>query len=353
MEDEQRYLVYQLERGDGGTPHLQGYVYYDTAKSLRSVKERFPRAHLEKARGSPADNRRYCTKSDTRVDGPWEFGQLPKQGKRSDFDSLMKVVDEMLSDGKYGDEIFDEVAGLFPHIAFKTPEAVRRCIQHRVRMQRKNAVKIAGPSALDQEPPSIKLFWGPTGVGKTRRAHTEAIESGECNMWVKPPGPWFDGLLPGSKTVLLDEMPDPGIEIKFLLRLLDRHPGVRVPVKGGFVEWGPRVIYMTSNIPVSDWYPEASRFHRDALRRRLAEFGTMVHMDGSEESLTQTQVSSPRIMAQPRSPDWEPSEESPPLMRDGYAVWQNGYKVPGSDAPGAQEEEWTEDEGPFACIGRQ
>lgn len=72
-----RYLVFGFETGKNGTPHIQGYVYSQEAKTISSLKRFLPRAHLEKANGTPKQNRDYCTK-----DGEYyEFGSLPEQGK--------------------------------------------------------------------------------------------------------------------------------------------------------------------------------------------------------------------------------------------------------------------------------
>jgi len=42
-----KYMVYGREIGECGTPHLQGYVHYRNAKSLKAAKNDLPRAHLE------------------------------------------------------------------------------------------------------------------------------------------------------------------------------------------------------------------------------------------------------------------------------------------------------------------
>jgi len=72
-----RYLVYGHEVGEGGTPHLQGYVYFDQQVAFSSVLGMLPEAHFEKARGTFQQNFTYCTK-----DGIWEEeGTRPVQGR--------------------------------------------------------------------------------------------------------------------------------------------------------------------------------------------------------------------------------------------------------------------------------
>lgn len=85
---ESRYHVYGREVGAEGTPHLQGYVYFDTVKSFKQVKTLLPTAHWEAAKGSAAQNRAYCTK-----DGDYtETGTLPNPGKRNDIETLRDAI---------------------------------------------------------------------------------------------------------------------------------------------------------------------------------------------------------------------------------------------------------------------
>lgn len=77
---EAEYMVCQIEKAPTtGQLHIQGYIWFQSARTLQSVKNKIKEwcgieAHLEKARGSPQQNKDYCTKEESRVDGPWEMG---------------------------------------------------------------------------------------------------------------------------------------------------------------------------------------------------------------------------------------------------------------------------------------
>lgn len=71
--------VFQLEKGEKGTVHMQGHLEFKNARSLKSMKKLLPRAHLEKCRNRKASIA-YCQKDDTRVGGPWSKN-LPKEPK--------------------------------------------------------------------------------------------------------------------------------------------------------------------------------------------------------------------------------------------------------------------------------
>lgn len=87
------YLVYGIERGENGTPHLQGYVRFKLRKTLAAVKRILDeRGHYERAKGDEKTNREYCTK-----DGNFkEFGTFDekagKQGHRSDLEDLTTEI---------------------------------------------------------------------------------------------------------------------------------------------------------------------------------------------------------------------------------------------------------------------
>lgn len=263
LEDNMLYLVYQLEEGEQGTPHLQGFVYWANAVRMVTMRQFLPGAHVEVARGTPAQNKAYCTKDSGRLDGPWEFGDMPRQGKRRDWDRAYEVIDAAVRDGDTDADIIMQVLEQDHHFIEKMPAIVKYAQLLRKRHRR----------MPQRGPPVVRLYWGPTGSGKTRRCWDEAPLA-----YAKPAGKWFEGYC-GQEEVILDEFPDESIPITLLLQMLDRYP-LTVEVKGGSVGWTPSHIWISSNLPPESWYPEASQEHRDALMRRLTEFGVIEHMMG-------------------------------------------------------------------------
>ena len=77
-----RYITYGKEVGESGTPHLQGYLYFDQPTTLVKCKRLVPRAHLEPQRGSISQAIDYCHKDNDF----YEFGTKPERpeekGKR-------------------------------------------------------------------------------------------------------------------------------------------------------------------------------------------------------------------------------------------------------------------------------
>lgn len=69
-----RYAIVGRETGSNGTPHLQIYFAFDKRLYFQVLKRDISaRAHWEVARGTPTQNRAYCSK-----DGDFdEYGQIP------------------------------------------------------------------------------------------------------------------------------------------------------------------------------------------------------------------------------------------------------------------------------------
>lgn len=64
LEIKSKYLIVGREIApETGTPHLQGYIYFSSSKSFKNAKRLFPdRVHLEAAKGTPEQNKIYCSK---------------------------------------------------------------------------------------------------------------------------------------------------------------------------------------------------------------------------------------------------------------------------------------------------
>jgi len=101
-----KYLVFQKEKcPETGREHYQGFVRFDKNLTFKQAQQALhtPDCHMEKpgqerADGSTVgkvdeDNRAYCTKEASRIDGPWEYGTCGKrQGERTDIAAALEVA---------------------------------------------------------------------------------------------------------------------------------------------------------------------------------------------------------------------------------------------------------------------
>lgn len=216
--------VYQLERGANGTEHLQGYVEFSRGLRLASVRSILPTAHWEQAKGTADQCKEYCTKDDTRIDGPWHVGAPlgGNPGRRSDLVELAESVKL----GATTRDIADNHGASF--IKYHRGIDAMRALYAKPRML--------------TESPEVIYIWGPTGAGKTRIA---ADVAGSSSYW-KDGSKWWQDYA-GEKRVLWDEFRGSHASLSTILRYCDRYP-CRVECKGGSYQLLADTWIFTSNM---------------------------------------------------------------------------------------------------------
>ena len=70
--------VFQPEKGEGGTPHIQGVVEFKNPRTFESLCKKVPSAHFEKTRNREAAIK-YCSKPDTRDGETISYGIKAKK----------------------------------------------------------------------------------------------------------------------------------------------------------------------------------------------------------------------------------------------------------------------------------
>lgn len=123
-------------------------------------------------------------------------------------------------------------------------------------------------------PPSIHLFFGKTGVGKSHAAR----EKFGGDLYAKPPDTkWFDGY-DGEDVLLLDDFAGAAskMSLSYLLQLLDKYD-IKLEVKGGYTACLSTVIVLTTNIHPRNWFDYSNREeHYAALARRFDHVWTVL-----------------------------------------------------------------------------
>ena len=90
------YICFQEEIAPTtGRPHLQGYVQLEKKAVLNSAKkilfgDKNHRVHLEKARGSPDENKTYCSKEGGT--DFFEWGVMSRAGKSKDLGEIASAI---------------------------------------------------------------------------------------------------------------------------------------------------------------------------------------------------------------------------------------------------------------------
>jgi len=261
-----RCAVWQLEMGEEGTEHYQGYLEFTAAKRLGGVRalDGLERAHFEPRRGTKQQAVDYCCKKDgTELEGPWWWPDEATvrgggaQGKRTDLEGALDAVKSGASNAEliedHGVVAVKFHRGLeWARLNLPQPEwqpAVRDCV----------------------------CYWGPTGTGKSWTLRQECPEGPDW-FWASP-GKWFDGYQ-GQPGIVFDEIRDSWYPWEFLLRLIDVYPKT-VEIKGGTVRCVATRFRMSTNVHPKGWYKGAKGkpnhpWQDSPLRRR---FSRIVLMD--------------------------------------------------------------------------
>lgn len=236
------YLVFGRERGEQGTPHLQGYAELKIQTSSNVLHNRWRRMHMEPRRGTQEQAIQYCKKGGDF----WEWGTPRKQGARHDLDDIFEMARAV--------NRFTDVVRFIPK-ALRYDRAVRTLIEEK-----------AAEDAKESRPIRVEVYWGPPGYGKTRLAIKRS--AGDFFILDQAHSIWFDGYI-GQHFLIIDDF-HAWIPITQLLRIIDRYQ-CRVPVKGGFTYARWEHVFITSNVHPSKWYNAESvgEVRVQALMRRL------------------------------------------------------------------------------------
>ena len=181
-----------------GTPHLQGFIYFKNAQEHLSARKVISMsAHVDSIKGTIDHNTRYCSK-----DGKYyEFGECPKQGKRSDLEEVYQQV----RDGVDIDTIVME-----------NPDAYNRA--HRV-LNRMEDIVMRRKRRTERT--LGEWVYGGTGTGKSHYAFSHE------DAYVYPyDNGWWDSYKQ-QDVVIFDEFRGQ-IPFNELLRIVDIHPNYSV-----------------------------------------------------------------------------------------------------------------------------
>ena len=72
-----KYAIFQREKGEYfQVSHIQLFIIFSCEKDFTFIRKYFPKAHIEGANGFYSQCRDYCSKIDTRIEGPVELGKF-------------------------------------------------------------------------------------------------------------------------------------------------------------------------------------------------------------------------------------------------------------------------------------
>ena len=259
-----RYLAFQQESApETGKLHWQGFAQSKDPKTTSAWQKalNIGKAHCEKRRGTVNEAIAYCQKLESAVpDTAQEYGhphykESLGKGRRSDLNDVKDAIDN----GADLDDLMEDDAhfGAFARHGkffreYSAHKKRRKCFS----------------------PPFVTVRFGPTGSNKTRQFFDDCQYK---DYWQWHPGMtnWFDGYT-GQSNVLFDEFRAGSLPYGLLLKILDGYP-VKLPFKGGFVDWSPTKITITSPFHPREWYPNLAGADKiDQLMRRINKCTAMI-----------------------------------------------------------------------------
>ena len=227
------YGIMQFERGESGTKHIQGYIQLTKKNRIGWLKSHLSdRAHFEKAKGTPEQNKAYCSKEQSPAfegeESPFEFGLFKKEKNSTELHTaigIFKNRDKRLI------ECVDEHSEQF--------------VKHYKGLLALRAISLGVRRDFKTE-----VFWlyGPTGSGKSRAIAEEV----PCAYYKMPGNKWWD-MYDGENDVVVDDVRRDFCTFSEMLRMLDRYPFM-VEYKGGSCWFSARRIFFTSPLPPEQFW---------------------------------------------------------------------------------------------------
>lgn len=240
------YVVYGKEVGESGTPHLQGYVRFPSAKSVSAVIKLMPGAHIEIKKGRCDQAIDYCKK-----DGDYyERGEAPMTNEKKG-ECNKRRFKEAFEAAKAGE--FDAI-----------PEDLRvRYYNTWKKIRMDYSEKHQSLDELDNE-----WRYGPTGTGKSRSAHEMYPDA-----YLKPADTeWWDGYT-GQEVVIIDDFDKYHVKMGYKLKIwLDHYPFI-AQSKGSSMMIRPKKVIITSNYHPRDIWDDERTLDPVLRRVKLVKYG--------------------------------------------------------------------------------
>lgn len=239
VEDKVAYLVYQRESGnEEHREHWQGYIRFHEAVRLKVAQTYIgENAHCEVPRFNEPICRAYCTKEETRVAGPYEFGKYrPIVGQES---STMAQVMLRIREGASMKDIEEQ----FPAVALQYHNVIEKKIEARDE-------DINPPP--EERSVQVQVLVGKSGVGKSYRVRHKYRIPKDCYKVAKGRDPF--GRYKGQKVIFFDEFAYWRWEYDYFNDLLDEgYLELDARYKGRGAHYD-KVIICTNKHP-RDWWP--------------------------------------------------------------------------------------------------
>lgn len=228
-----KYAIFSREKGEEcGTEHFQGFIIFSIGKRFETVKNLFPSAHLEPARGSNTQARDYCLKLETHIAGPYELGKFSEQRERTDITEFIELI-KSGADNK-------TIRELFPVLYLSNLDRIERVRQEMLKEKNEDM----------QRNLKVTYIYGNTGVGKSYAIHQKYKQKDLYVLSDYHRDPWYS--YKGQEAVLMEEFRS-DFRLKEMLQYLDIY-NLELPARYSNKVACFDKVFIVSNIPLSEQY---------------------------------------------------------------------------------------------------
>lgn len=243
---EVQYCVWQLEQcPKTGKMHYQTYVVFKKNKRMAGV-QKLAKGHWEIVRNFDAMND-YCQKVESRVKGPWTYGERPaKQGSK--FDAILR---ECLLQTP-----LRKIAARYPGLFMRYHGGITRTRE------------LMTPKRNSHT--QLVWIWGPSGSGKTTYAKKWA-KMGDRSVYFKPSTTKWWPLYDQEDIVIIDDYKGAMLPSELFNLGGNSHP-MQVEIKGMYTQFNSDEVVFTSVKHPSYIYGDSTNAWAEGLRRRLKGF---------------------------------------------------------------------------------
>lgn len=330
-----KYLCCQIERGEESKrDHVQFVIVAKTQLVLGSYDPATKRGvgikgflgsntvHVEPCRDLKKAIE-YCSKEDTRVEGPFIFGDPPHagQGKRSDLADATDAI-------RRGANL-RELCDKFPTVVAKYPHGM--------------AVLIANQPRPPRGEPIIIWLHGPSGAGKSKWIEENIRSKYAYGEYDDVEGAtWFPDYH-GEAICIFDDF-NANLPFGIFNKICDRFP-LSVPVKGGSVGFmASTIVFASVDSPVDETSRIRQKYDwRGELSRRLRDYGYVAQVEQDEKTGILMDITRGEPMKKFediikfKDPLWMPEQEKP--ESPGYELDPDDEPMPEEQEPPSEFEE--------------
>lgn len=193
------YMIIGFEVGEQEhTPHLQGYTCFTKRTRFSALKKLHPRISWKQCRGTPLQNKAYCSKS-----GHFEeYGTLPVTGGEAEKNRWKRIHE--LAKNRDEDGFFDEC----PQESFLHAKRFKSLTRH------------YNPPASSIDVLQHYWYQGPSGTGKSRVARAQYP-----GAYIKPTASKWWPDYDGQDVVIIDDLGKPHeYVLEWLKNWADHYP---------------------------------------------------------------------------------------------------------------------------------